>query len=1492
MKVYFSHTGVNNYGPEIDIECMGTALELLDRISQIDGYAEIKNRVVKGGKIASGARIFLNILTLSEMITGINIFKFYENENTVEISNLNEPIPIGTNNILITIFDAEKLLQMINNSLTEQPASKRFEYQDILGKQKSKEYKATIDHINFDYDVKQEDIYEFKNGETTLESLQFSSEEKPNLKYNNNGFIKSESKILAEDLVEAIREIWELPQGIGALRLFQEDSLFFIMAKLMNIGYPKENQLLLSMPTGGGKTEAFMIPLLARIYYKKLSQLTEKGIQSIVIYPTNALANDQAMRFVELIYKINRRLTERDVPISKHISIGILSGDTPNKSKDISTESLIRICPKCGKSNAWETKDGKMICKNILSNGKVCGTILSSFCRLTKEDIVNDPPDILITNPDMINYSLHSPKYMPIFKNHIESVVFDEIHVYQGILGCHVSHLLRRLEELMGKKPLYIGMSATIGNAKELASLLFDEKLENICYIKNENNRYVTNKIVKSRQHIIITPYYMGNRTTATGGTRERYVTAMTVAGTLAMFLGHLITDSHFRKSIIFTNYRADADKLAGDLRERERLDAKEYFDEIIKDIKQKHPLTQEEIDICLYMDSWIHEILNKNNTINRQVEIGWNRGGLEKEERIRSIHSFSRNNLLTEEGGDNANPIDIMVATKTLEVGIDIGDVTTVINSSAPFTTNEYVQRVGRAGRKKDSLAITVINPESAIDCYMKNHFNNYVYAKESDFEDAPIIINNEIVIEKHVKARIVDYFTDKLLQIDPNTDLQYITIGDIVDRIPIIKTGVKMKIGDGVSALKVEEYADCLYDEIFHRNFNGMTVAERFIGFLKKEEKIIDTEPCEVSEDNLREIVHSVVREINKHLQSNGKAEKWERSRYLVGRDNKAVMEELTPSLRGAGANVALYVNENDNSVDVVPRLTAFSSMPISNDYAISTTLSGVSSFRIKDDKGESDKDSEKEIKKKIVNDRKAIDYFYSKLDDFPYSNDEEEIPMEVAMGLNVMVPRKLRVSYFPSRFYCIHCQRGLIPGDDYIEKSDGVYCKNCKRKAVQLHKVYMCEDDNCGQLYDPPITKMCINPECPSVKAAYQIYKKNGYTFKNPQEIRDLFQFRLTNDLEWVCKKCGARINYVQFYKMQKGNTSAAIQRILSDHSSLDKSSPDYIAKTAKSFPETPIDKEKQNMPVFKCKVCPSRKMKPVSVPSVRTVAYNYIGNTVRNSYPLRLCDPFVANNLSIEFYKGYVIQLAQEYIRRFSSGTRDSTTYTLKTEKIFDKQYWANYYESHLAWFMFGDKLDQFIAEKRYSCDGDCVRCTKFDGLDLGKMMKPRRIIEDYNYDSTKQKPKKPDQRGKFCKKALDYQCSLQYCQKEDGSELCSEFKLDQFLRFIIVHTVKHGILWALPKYAGVNISEVKGEVYPNDRGDRQDLVLIDSNEGGSGAILLIRKHWDQIWKFANEIIKDMCKNEANIILPHSCSMYNADICPFITYEYLEFIKGID
>lgn len=1485
MKVYFSHTGINNLLPTIEVEKKDTFIEVLNEINAMPQYTGIKHEVSLEGKVVSSARVFINVEVIETEINGTKYYKYYEKESTVEFSSLKNPIPADAENILFSIFDPEILLELLEKGQAPQNGDKvPFYYFDESGTERVTKLLPSIDNISFEFDTRREDIYGFKNGETSLEALKVEKGEEPYLSISGEGFDKDQSKLLPADMVDAIRGIWDLPEGNGSLRLFQEDALFFIMSKLMKANYPKEKQLLLSMPTGGGKTEAFMIPLLSHIYFRKQSGAAN-GIKSIIIYPTNALANDQAQRFVEMMYKVNNMLSEAGARREDLITIGILSGDTPNKNKDLIQESLIKICPQCGKTDKWNREiaknEGTLVCNNILENGEICGTSLD-FCRLTKEDIIDSPPDILITNPDEINFALQSPKYLPIFQTEVESIIFDEVHIYQGIFGCHIAHLLRRLEETMQYKPLYIGMSATIGNAKELAALLFDEDKERIRYIRNENNKYQTDEIVKSRLHALIRPYLRGVSRTRSGEARNKYVRTMTVALSISLFIAHLIADSHFRKSIVFANYRADADDLAGYLKERELLDVRQYYKEILSKIENKQPLSDEEKEICEFMHQWSCVILDAVHNINTEMEVGWNRGGLEKEERIRSIHRFSRNNIMAE-NIDDAAPIDVMVATKSLEVGIDIGDVTTVINSSAPFTINEYVQRIGRGGRKKDALAMTIINPENAIDSHMKTHFMEYVAPNESSFEDAPIIINNAVIIERHVKARIADYWTIEYLTSPSHESGVSLQVGNVLNDIKIIDKGKTLMLGGDIGDGDIIKYADVLYEKIFGRTLGGIRYDERLLGFLQREAGILGTKPSDITSSQLKEWIRETILDFNSHLKEREK-QHWENNDIITGRNS--AFPVLSPTLRGSGATVSLYIegSDTDNAVDIVSRQSAYNSMPVASDGAVSSTKSGVSTFKIVDTKDEPDVDISKAMKRRIAKDSAIKDYFSRKLIGFPTDED----PIDFAAALDIIVPKKLRVSYFPSRFYCPQCHRALIPHKDYEHKKNGVYCRKCGHKAQQLHKVYMCAEPSCGKLYDPPAPKMCINPNCESTKKAFQIYKNNG--FRYCKEMLDVFSFRLTKDLEWVCESCGCKMNFSsrrELYSHNRAGISDAIRTLNRE----DSQSIEGMCYKALNYPEVLNFSQDQLKAQFYCKTPGHRVLRTVGVPRVRTISYSYVGNKSDNGYEIALCDKVENSYVDIDFKQGYVIQLANEFLRRFSSGRGDSEVYTLKTEKIYDSQFWGNYYESHLAWIRFGEVLDKFIAEHKYSCDGDCTSCNRFEEpikLDLSELMKPQCSLEDYNFDSANEKPKQPDLRGRFCEKAKNNECNSQWCVHNDGS-VCPDYDRDAFLRYILVHTLKHGILWSLPKYAGVNISEVKGEIYPDDHENGADLVLIDSNEGGSGAILLLQKHWEQIWSFAEEVIDLTSKNEANIVLPHTCSRNNADLCPFLAKEFFEYLN---
>jgi len=71
------------------------------------------------------------------------------------------------------------------------------------------------------------------------------------------------------------------------------------------------------------------------------------------------------------------------------------------------------------------------------------------------------------------------------------------------------------------------------------------------------------------------------------------------------------------------------------------------------------------------------------------------------------------------------ASPVDVLSATTTLEMGVDVGGLRVVVNSVMPPARYNYQQRVGRAGRRSDavfSTAITVAGNRFNDDHYYAN--------------------------------------------------------------------------------------------------------------------------------------------------------------------------------------------------------------------------------------------------------------------------------------------------------------------------------------------------------------------------------------------------------------------------------------------------------------------------------------------------------------------------------------------------------------------------------------------------------------------------------------------------------------------------------------------------------------------------------------------------------------------------------------------------
>jgi hypothetical protein len=181
-----------------------------------------------------------------------------------------------------------------------------------------------------------------------------------------------------------------------------------------------DNNLVVASGTGSGKTECFLLPIL-----DDAARNPGPGIRAILIYPMNALANDQLSRLRELLVGM------------PEITFGRYTGDTPETEDDARPEALEQV--------------------------------LRPNERFTREEIREHPPHILLTNFAMLEYLLLRPKDDALFREQrLRFIVLDEAHTYTGAQGIDVALLMRRLKYAFPRnRHQFILTSATIGGDNE-----------------------------------------------------------------------------------------------------------------------------------------------------------------------------------------------------------------------------------------------------------------------------------------------------------------------------------------------------------------------------------------------------------------------------------------------------------------------------------------------------------------------------------------------------------------------------------------------------------------------------------------------------------------------------------------------------------------------------------------------------------------------------------------------------------------------------------------------------------------------------------------------------------------------------------------------------------------------------------------------------------------------------------------------------------------
>lgn len=168
-------------------------------------------------------------------------------------------------------------------------------------------------------------------------------------------------------------------------------------ARLSTKDQVRPQPTMVTTGTGSGKTEAFLYPIVDHVLRARAAGVA--GMKALILYPMNALANDQAGRIAQLIVNDSRL---------SGVTAGIYTGEQTSRRTTVSEHGLV--------------SDRSMMQES--------------------------PPDILLTNYKMLDQLLLRPVDAEIWRKSVDSlqyVVLDEFHTYDGAQGTDVAMLLRRL---------------------------------------------------------------------------------------------------------------------------------------------------------------------------------------------------------------------------------------------------------------------------------------------------------------------------------------------------------------------------------------------------------------------------------------------------------------------------------------------------------------------------------------------------------------------------------------------------------------------------------------------------------------------------------------------------------------------------------------------------------------------------------------------------------------------------------------------------------------------------------------------------------------------------------------------------------------------------------------------------------------------------------------------------------------------------------------
>ncbi len=352
---------------------------------------------------------------------------------------------------------------------------------------------------------------------------------------------------------------------------------------------------LVAAPTGSGKTLTAFLWSIDSLLKRGLAGDLPSGIDVVYISPLKALSSD-----------IQRNL---EAPLAEIRDIACELGCEPPESR-----------------TALRTGD---------------------TTQAARAAIVRNAPHILITTPESLYLMLTAERTRALLRN-VRTVIVDELHaLMRDKRGSHLALSLARLDALCERRPVRIGLSATVHPIEEAARFLTGAPGDPQGRVSYTSEHVHLPPRLSEREPggeargcVIVN---VGHRRDLdlgieVPGTDLQAVAAAEQWGEIYDRIAELIAEH--RTTLVFVNTRRMAERVAHNLAER---------------IGEEH--------------------------------VAAHHGSLSKDRRLRVEQRLK------------AGEMRAIVATASLELGIDVGTVDLVVQIGSPRAITTFLQRIGRSG-------------------------------------------------------------------------------------------------------------------------------------------------------------------------------------------------------------------------------------------------------------------------------------------------------------------------------------------------------------------------------------------------------------------------------------------------------------------------------------------------------------------------------------------------------------------------------------------------------------------------------------------------------------------------------------------------------------------------------------------------------------------------------------------------------------------------